>query len=136
MSRLARVVRHRKRQQLQFADGKRAVTIDEVDLRQVRGIPRETLERAVSQPERQAVLARELVGAGDVVAMLVGDKDTGEIARREVQPREPALGFAHRIAAVEHQAGAILLDHERVAPAAATQASKAHALFQLVMQQR
>ncbi len=58
MSGLARIVRHRKRQQLQSADAKRAVAVDEVDLRQIRGVPREPLKRAVGQPERQAVVLR------------------------------------------------------------------------------
>ena len=136
MRRLARVVRHWKRLQLQFTDGKRAVAIDEVDLQEFRRAPGKTLEGAVCQPDRQTVLARELVGAGDMIAMLVGDKDPCEIARRKIQPREPPLGFAHWIAAVEHHTGAILLDHERIAPAAATQAGETHALFQLVIQQR
>ena len=81
------------------------------------------------------MLARELADAGGVVAVFVRDQYAGEIGGCEIQAREPAFGLAQRIAAVQHQARAAPFDDERIAPAAATQAGKAHGLFQLFEQQ-
>ena len=51
--------------------------------------------------QRQAVAARERDRAADVVAVLVGDEDRVEVARREPGAREAPVELAQREAAVD-----------------------------------
>ena len=54
-----------------------------------------------------------------MVAVLVGDEDAGQILRREPEAGEAPLDLARAEPAVEHQPGAVGLDDDSVAPAAA-----------------
>jgi hypothetical protein len=59
----------------------------------------------------------------------VGDDYSGEIGSRQANASQTRRGFAQRKPAVEHKARPAGLDDERVAQAATTKRSEAHAWF-------
>jgi len=130
-SRLARVVRHRKRLHQQVADRETPLRIDQIEraLLAVRTRFAQGGERTVRQPHRDTEAARQRKHAVAVVGVLVRDDYSGEIGRRKANASQARHGLAQRKTAVEHEARPGSLDDERVAPAAATKRSKAHAWF-------
>src|ERR1700704_2886188 len=130
--RLARIVRHCKRLHQQVADREAALRIDQIERALLVGIVRRFAqggERTVRQPHRDAEAARQRKYAFAVVGVLVRDDYSGEIGSLEADASQARHGFAQRKPAVEHKTRACNLDHERVAQAAATKRSEAHAWF-------
>src|SRR4029079_4301584 len=70
---------------------------------------------------RGRMLRREGGDAAQVVAVLVGHDDAGEIRGVEADPPDALGGLADAEAAVHHPARAVALDDEGIAPAAATE---------------
>ena len=69
---------------------------------------------------------RQLEGAGDMIAVFVGNEDAGQSLRRQAKTVQLECDLARTEAAVEKEAGCPRLDNQRVATAAAAQRSKAH----------
>ena len=118
---LARIVRHRDRNDLEHADRESLVAVEPVDVAHPFEAVGDDGERAERRPHRRAVPRGEGGHAADMIRMLMGDEDRRQVARREPEALEARFGIANPEAAVDQHAGAAGLDDEAVALAAAAQ---------------
>src|SRR6476661_5833174 len=112
LRRLARVVRHRVRMDLQIADREGKMAVDERDERNHRARRTDRIERAVREIDRNLVAPREPRDTAGVVVVLVGDEDCREIGGRETETREAPFGLSHVETAVDEYPGRSGLDDE------------------------
>jgi RNA polymerase sigma factor (sigma-70 family) len=118
---LARIVRHRDRNDLEHADRESLVAVEPVDMAHPFEAVGDDGERAKRRPHRRAVPRGEGRYAADMIRMLMGDEDCRQVAWREPEAFEARFGIAKPEAAVDQYAGAAGLDDEAVALAAAAQ---------------
>ena len=83
-------------------------------------------QRPGGRPDRQRELAREPRDAAEVVVVLVGDQDGGNLLGLHPQAGEAAHGLAQAESAVQQQARVLHLDEKRVALTAAAEEGETH----------
>src|SRR6185369_2899135 len=120
LHRLARVVRNGKGLHLELTNDSRAVAADYTEVQSSIGLPSGT-PGAVSHPEWKREFPGEAKSAPQVIAMLVSDKDAGQVSRLTPKSGKPGHGFPQPEAAIEHQAGVATLDQQRVTRTAAAE---------------
>jgi hypothetical protein len=131
LHRLARVMRHGERGDLEIADASLFFSVQQYfpDPTEHLALLLERDQGAVGEIDRDAVGRGEVKRAAGVVAVLVRDQDAGEVRRREAEAREALLRVAQVEAAVDQQARAAGFGDQAVAAAAAGEGSEAQDYF-------
>lgn len=119
----ARIVRHRKRLDLEVADRERLMAVDDAHI-QAFFAAQACHRGAVRHEERNAETPRTRRRAADVVAVLVRDEDRIEAV--DARARQAARQLARAEAAIDQYRGARCLHGDGIAAAAATQRCEAN----------
>lgn len=90
------------------------------------GAPGRGVQRAVSHPYRDAIAGSQAENAADVIAVLMGDHDGGDITGRKPEACQAGDGVTQREAAIDQDARRTRLDQQAVAPAATAEGGEAH----------
>ena len=126
LRRFARIVRHGIRLDFNGANGKTAVTIENLDRANSGKTTGGSLQRAVGQPHRHVELAREACRAADMIVMLVGNQDGVDRGGIYIATRKTRKGIAQGKPAVGKNARPVDFNQQAVAFAAAAQRCEAH----------
>lgn len=115
---------HREGLDIELANGKRTVTIDDSKIEA--GFSFATSSSgAMRQPDRHSVFPRQAENTAEVIAVFVGNENTGNLLGRTPLFLQPGHAFAQAEAAIDHQAGRPSLDKQRISCAATTERGKA-----------
>ena len=127
LHRLTRIMRHRVRHQCQCANLQGIAIAAKLHV-DVLAIALHCLVRAEAEPHGNAVAARELEHAADMILVFMRDDNAVEVCRQQAEPRETAFRFTNAKAAVEHDRRGIrtgAAGHQQgIAFAAATKAGE------------
>src|SRR5579859_2671962 len=128
LSRLPRIVWHRKRLHVQVANSESLVILDHADLGNAGEQGLETRESSGSKPDRNTVAARKPGHAANMIVVLMRHDDAGEVLGVESKAGKPGYCGGEAEAAIEQQPRAAGLHHKRIALAAAAKRRKPHSV--------
>ena len=129
LHRLARVMRHRERSNLDGIDCERVMGIETVHLGQAGKALGHRRERTESQPHGGLITCGKRRDPTHVVVVLVGHDDGVDGFRLHADARKSRNGVADTESAVDQDARSARLDQQTIAFAAAAETGEAHAYF-------
>ncbi len=127
--RLAGVMRHRERTNLDGVDRERVMGIETVHLGQAGKALGHRRERTEGEPHGGLIARCKCRDPAHVVVVLVGHDDGVDGFRLHADARKPRDSVANTESAVDQQARRARLDQQTVAFAAAAETGEAHAYF-------
>ena len=107
-------------QNIESTDRKGLMAVDDAQVQAGRILPA-SHPGAVRHPDGQSVLAGQAEDTAHMIAMLMGNHDTGQIGGMLAETQHAGGGFPQPEAAIEHQTGFPRLDKQRVTGAAAAE---------------
>ena len=121
LDRFARIVRHRKGVNLQFANGERLMCIDQAQVRQLPVSAWRSRQRAMRQEDFESMAVSAFENPGAVIAVFVCYQDCGKVVGNQAEARQARCQFVRTEAAIKQHFRATRLDDQRIAAAAAAE---------------